>query len=105
MQLDAQVLDELVNRVLAVTQPKRIVLFGSGARGEMTPDSDLDLLIIVPSDSDCRQIAKAIYRNLIGYSLPVDVVVSTEADLNRYADTPGLIYRSALREGRELYAA
>ncbi|MCE5200222.1 MAG: nucleotidyltransferase domain-containing protein [Armatimonadota bacterium] len=105
MKPDASLLNELVNRILAVTTPTRIILFGSAARGEMNPNSDLDILVIIPSEEDCKQTSKIIYKNLIGFALAVDVIVATEDDVHQYGDSAGLIYRPALLEGRNLYAA
>jgi predicted nucleotidyltransferase len=44
-------LAEIVRRLVAAYQPERIYLFGSVARGEAGPDSDYDLLVIVPDDA------------------------------------------------------
>jgi len=52
-----------------------------------------------------RHTAQRIHVNLIGFPLPVDVIVATESDLRRYGDTPGLVYQPALREGKVIYAA
>ena len=52
-----------------------------------------------------RRTAQRIYVNLIGFGLPVDVIAATESDLRAYGDSPGLIYSSALREGRVIYAS
>ena len=48
MKQDQEILDELVRRILAVTQPIKIILFGSAARGAMGADSDIDVLVVVP---------------------------------------------------------
>ena len=95
-----RVLDEVIRRVVRVADPERIVLFGSAARGEMGPDSDLDLLV-VKSGAHRRRLAQDIYRALVGVGQPVDVVVVTPDDLVRYVDY--LILRSALGEGRVVY--
>jgi predicted nucleotidyltransferase len=97
-------LRDLVARVLAVTPALRILLFGSAARGEAHADSDLDILVVAPEGTVRRHTAQMIYVNLIGFGLPVDVIVATESDLRAYGDSPGLIYSSALREGRVIYA-
>jgi len=102
---DRAPLDELVRRIRAVVEPIRIILFGSSARGESGPESDLDVLVVVPDGADPGAVADAIYKNLIGFGTAVDVVVVTEGDLERYGDRLGLVYRPALKEGRELYAA
>jgi len=97
------ILDEIVGRVFRVVDPRRIVLFGSAARGQMGPDSDLDLLVIVREPVHRRALAQEIYRNLHGIPLPVDVIVATEQDIEQYGDKVGTILRPALREGQVIY--
>lgn len=96
------VLAEVVRRIVQVAQPDRIILFGSAVRGEMGPNSDLDLLV-VKSGAHRRHLAQAIYLNLIGVGCPVDIVVVTPADMRRYGDAIGLVLEPALREGRVVY--
>ena len=105
MQPEAELLNELIERIRRVVEPVRVVLFGSAARGEMRPASDLDVLVVVHDDVDCRDITRRIYRSLIGFSVAADVIVATEEDIRRYGDSYSLVYYPALREGRELYAA
>jgi predicted nucleotidyltransferase len=101
----AEVLDEIVRRVVAVAKPQRIVLFGSAARGEMGPNSDLDLLIVKPGVQRKRLLAGEILQALQGVPAPVDVIIATPEEIERYGDTPALIFREALREGKTLYVA
>lgn len=105
MQLAREQLDDLVARILSAAHPVRIILFGSAARGEAGLQSDIDVLVIMPKGSHRRATAQIIYRHLLGFGLPVDVVVATQEDMEKYSASPGLIYREALRDGRELYAA
>jgi predicted nucleotidyltransferase len=98
-------LDDLVQRILRVVRPLRVVLFGSAGRGEMRADSDLDVLVIVPSNADTRMITRRIYRALIGFSQAADVIVATEDEIARYGGNFSLVYYPALRDGREIYAA
>jgi predicted nucleotidyltransferase len=105
MHPEANILDDLVRRILVVVQPRRIILFGSAARGDMRPDSDLDILVVVPDGTPRRQTAQTIYQNLIGLRAAVDVVVATESDLQQYGDNFSLVYYPALRGGRTIYAA
>jgi type I restriction enzyme, S subunit len=102
--LREETLREIVQRVVKVVAPERIILFGSAARGEMGPDSDVDLLVVKPC-ANPRETATAIYRNLRGVGVPVDIVVVTPEDIDRDRDTIGYIIRPALREGRVVYAA
>jgi predicted nucleotidyltransferase len=105
MQPDPNVLDDLVRRIVEVAHPRQIILFGSAARGEMGPDSDLDVLVVVPDGTPRRQMAQTIYRHLIGLDAAVDVIVATESDLQQYGGNFSLVYYPALREGRAIYAA
>ena len=99
----AKIADEVKRRILQTVQPQRVLLFGSAARGEMTPDSDLDVLVIVPGPVHRRQIEQHIYASLRGLHFPIDVIVATEEDIEKYGDRIGTIYRPALREGKVLY--
>ncbi|MBA2691786.1 MAG: nucleotidyltransferase domain-containing protein [Rubrobacter sp.] len=98
------VLEEAVRRIVEVARPGRIVLFGSGAKGRMGNDSDLDLLV-VKSGAHRRKLAQEIYVALVGVGRSVDVVVVTSEDIERFGDSPALVIEPALREGIELYAA
>ena len=97
-------LDEIVPRIVQVAQPERIVLFGSAAREDAGPDSDLDLLV-VKRGALRRKLAQAIYSDLYGVGRAVDVVVVTPEDLERYRDSIGLVIAPALQEGKTIYAA
>ena len=105
MSPDPKVLEELVRRVTDTVQPLRILLFGSAARGQMGPDSDLDLLVVVPDAHDCRAVAKTLYRRLRGLGLATDILVVQQSDIKRFGDNPYLILHTAMTEGKELYCA
>lgn len=98
------VLDEAVQRILTVVNPRRIILFGSAARETMGPNSDLDLLIVMPNGIHRRKTSVEIYKALRGIGLPKDVIVVTEQDVMAYRDNPSLILKPALDEGKVLYA-
>jgi len=105
MQPDPHVVDRLVQAIVSVVQPLRIILFGSAARGEMRPHSDLDLLVVMPTGTHRRKTAQRLYRQMGGMGVPFDLIVATPEDLELHRDNPGLIYQTILREGREVYAA
>ncbi|MCD6118403.1 nucleotidyltransferase domain-containing protein [bacterium] len=100
----AEQIDSLVNQIAEAVHPVRIVLFGSLARGDMQPGSDIDLLVVMPEDSHRRKTARLLYRTIQGITVPYDIVVAKESDLDRHRDNPGLIYRTILEEGKTLYA-
>ncbi len=99
------ILKEMIHRILAVVQPRKVLLFGSAVRGDMHDNSDIDLLIIVPSGTHRRNTAQRIYRNMIGVGFAVDIVVVTEDDIEQFKNNIGMIIRPALEEGKILYAA
>lgn len=99
------ILKETIKRILSIVQPKKVILFGSAARGEMHPNSDIDLLVIIPSGMHRRKTAQRIYRNLIGVGFAVDIIVITENDIERFKDNIGMVIKPALNEGKVLYAA
>lgn len=102
--VDELALKEIIRRIVEAAQPEQIILFGAAARGEMGPNSDIDLLVI-KSGVHRRHLAEELYVRLIGVGHPVDLVVVTPEDVERYGDSPALVIEPALREGRVVYAA
>jgi predicted nucleotidyltransferase len=98
-------LDEIIRRIVEVAAPERIILFGSAARGEMGPHSDLDLLVIKSGNVHRGHLAEEIYLNMHGVEYAVDVIVATPEDIKRYRDSHALVYKPALKEGRVIYEA
>jgi predicted nucleotidyltransferase len=88
-----------------VVQPLRIILFGSAARGEMGPNSDLGVLVVMPDGVHRRKTAQQIYRNMWGSGFAKDIIVVTQGDVEKYRSDPDTIIKAALEEGRELYRA
>ena len=98
-------IDELVRRIVEVVHPLRIILFGSAARGEMGPNSDIDVLVVMPDGVHRRRTAQEIYRHLWGFGFAKDILVVTESDIQEYRSNPHMIIKNALEEGKELYHA
>ena len=98
-------IDRLVEQIVQLAHPLRVVLFGSAARGDMGPESDVDFLVVVPNGTHRRRTAQKLYREIRNAGVPFDVLVATPADLEKHKDNIGLIYRSVLREGKEVYVA
>jgi predicted nucleotidyltransferase len=97
-------LEEITRRIRDVSDPERIILFGSYARGDFTSHSDLDLLVIKEQVDSTHAEAARIYKALADLALPIDVVVMRTAFVQRYGELVGTVARPALREGRVLYA-
>ena len=88
--------------VAAVPARSRIVLFGSRARGEVGPHSDVDVLVIEPSVADAARESARLRATLDGLRVPVDVVVVAAGDARRRAAVRATIVDRALREGQVL---
>jgi predicted nucleotidyltransferase len=104
-KLPKAVLRDIVERVVTAAQPEKIVLFGSAARGTMGPHSDVDLLVIKRGRFSRTRVENAIYRELRGASAPVDAIVVTPEEVERYGAAPWLVIHPALREGKVVYGA
>jgi HEPN domain-containing protein/predicted nucleotidyltransferase len=100
---DPALLGQVVERIVTAVGPDRIILFGSGARSAMGPDSDLDLLVVKRGDWSRHEVDVAIRQSLRGLGLAIDLVLATPADLERYGRSIGLVYLPALEEGRVIY--
>lgn len=83
----------------------RVILFGSLGRGEMGYDSDIDLLVVFEKVEweKKRELAVEIRRAIVGIPVPVDVIVTDEAEIRRRGHLVGSILRPALREGKIVY--
>lgn len=104
-QPESRIVDELIRRIVSAAHPLRIVLFGSAARGEMGPDSDIDVMVVMPDGTHRLNTAQYLYMQLFGFGFPVDILVTTPDVLEQHENNIGLIYRTVLAEGREVYAA
>jgi len=100
-----EAISEMTERIVQRFHPVRIILFGSHARGDARPDSDVDLLVVLPQVDDKRESAVQIRQALADLPVAKDIIVTTPSELERFGDMIGLIYRPALREGKVLYEA
>jgi len=100
-----QAVQHLVDRIVEAVHPLRIVLFGSGACKNADPHSDIDLLVVMPNGTHRRRTSQTLYRQIRGIGVPFDVLVATPKDLENHKDNGGLIYRTVLREGIDVYAS
>jgi predicted nucleotidyltransferase len=98
-----ELLAEIVRRVRAVGAPRAVVLFGSRARGDARPDSDLDLLIVEESDQPRFKRSGRYRRALRGLFPAKDIVVWTPGEIEEWRDVPNAFVTSILAEGRVLY--
>lgn len=100
---DEQVVDLMVQRIVAAFRPVRVILFGSRARGEAGRWSDVDLLVVLPEVQDKRRAAVEMRRVLRDLPIGKDIVVTTPEEIARRGSLPGSLLRHALAEGRVVY--
>lgn len=95
----------LLEQVVRIAHPLRVILFGSAARGEAGPRSDIDLLVVMPDGTHRRHTAQRLYAGIRHVAVPFDLLVATPSDLEKHRWNVGLIYSTILQEGIEVYAA
>jgi len=95
---------ELLDPVVAHFKPQRIILFGSTARGDTRPDSDIDLLVVVDDDTPPSVLsAKSVYQSRCGYHGAVDILPCRASVLASRARAKGSFADIVLREGVTVY--
>ena len=99
-----EAIDEIVRRIVEAVHPDKIILFGSHARGEAGPDSDVDLLIVAPSDEPNYERTGRLYSLLGGVGVSKDILWATPEELEYWRDARSHVFAVAQREGRVLYA-
>ena len=97
-------IQKMVDRIVEQFHPEKIILFGSHARGEAGPDSDVDLLVVMPVEGSRREKAVQIGVALHDIRVPKDIIVITPENFEWRKEISGTIERPADREGMVLYA-
>jgi len=99
---DKKVLDKIIEAILKVVKPDKIILFGSQARGNARPDSDYDILVIKSGIESSYKLESSIYMSL-EVEAGVDLIVATPEIVEQYKDTIGCIIKPAIQEGIVVY--
>jgi predicted nucleotidyltransferase len=99
------ILAEIVRRLVEAYSPERVYLFGSAARGEAGPDSDYDIMLIVPDDASPERLrSRLAYQTLWGTGTAADVIVWPRSSFERRARVAASLPATISREGVLLYA-
>ncbi len=99
--MDSSVIEKAVELLLeAAPAGSKVILFGSHARGDARPDSDLDFLVVEPRVADHRAEMVRLQHVMQPLPLSVDVLVTTEAVFEEWRDTPGTVLYEAAKEGK-----
>jgi len=100
------ILREVVDRLVARLHPSRIYLFGSRARGDATPDSGCDILLVVPdSTTPAHRREMDACDALWGIAAGIDVLVGSESEFQRRLGAQAALPATVVREGVLLHAA
>jgi len=106
MDLDQKLIEEIIGRILNVTQPERIILFGSAATGKMTRDSDIDLIVLkkaAPANS--RKESVRLRQALRGLDCAFDIIVMATERFEESKGVIGGIAYPANKYGKVIYEA
>jgi transcriptional regulator with XRE-family HTH domain len=96
-------IDRMARVIAERFHPERIILFGSHARGTASPDSDVDLLVVMEVEGSKRRTGARIGAELHPFRLPKDIVVTTPRAFEARRHVPGTLERTAALEGRVLH--
>lgn len=98
----AETLPEVIARLVQALNPQKIILFGSYAYGRPTPDSDVDLLVVMETDLPPRQRIQLVSRLLYPRPFPLDILVKTPQELEQ--ELPhNFFLREIVRRGKVIY--
>ncbi|MGH9063658.1 MAG: nucleotidyltransferase domain-containing protein [Acidimicrobiales bacterium] len=101
----AEWVPEIVDAIVAASSPSQVILFGSVARGDDGPDSDIDLMVVLPSlDYARRREREADLGGVVSPRVPAEIFVTDERECARRRDVIGSMHYWPLREGRIVYA-
>ena len=105
-ELSPETLEEIVRRLVEALHPVGIYLFGSHAGGSPNADSDVDLLVVVgQTDMPNRELARLGRKSLWGMCIPVDLIVCTAAEMDKWSKVGCNLLHIVSEKGRPVYAA
>jgi len=105
MTIDDSIIQKIVEQILQVAHPDRVILFGSAATESMTADSDLDLLVIEEQVVNIREESFRLHAALAGLHLPIDLIVMNRERFEETKNVIGGIAYPAHKYGKIIYEA
>ncbi|MEJ5199957.1 MAG: nucleotidyltransferase domain-containing protein [Anaerolineae bacterium] len=100
---DERTIQEITATIVEAVHPEKVILFGSWARGEQNASSDLDLIVIQRTSLPRHRRYAQIRRLFWGLGLPMDILVYTPEEFDRYCSVPGSLTYTVMCEGKVLY--
>lgn len=106
MRITEEQLDEIVRRLVNALAARQIILFGSHVYGMPTPDSDIDVMVVVGDEAPDRfELSRRGYAVLRDLSVPVELHFCRASTFERFSTVVGSIHREVRQRGRVVYAA
>jgi len=105
MGISQTLVSEIVKRIVDVAEPQRIIMFGSAAMGQMSKDSDIDLLVLESAPGDTRKESVRIRQAVRGLGYPFDVIVMSAERFEESKNVVGGIAYPANKYGKVVYEA
>ena len=102
--IDEAKINQAVELLRQAAPGSTVIVFGSCARGQITEDSDLDVLVVEPTVTSRHEEMVRLGDVLRPLRIPVDVLVASKETFEYWADTPNTIYYEVAREGRVFHA-
>jgi uncharacterized protein len=107
LKVTDELLKEMTNLIVREVRPRKIILFGSHARGTARPDSDLDFLVVEDGPFNAQRSRRAemtrLWNILFDYMIPIDFLVFTPEEIEKWRPTHNHVIAHALKEGRVMY--
>ena len=101
--ISSEQIQQAVERLVAASNPSKVILFGSYARGDATENSDLDLMVIEQEVQNSGDEMIRLHRAVGDVGVGVDVLVYSDKEASRRSQVPGTLLYWAFREGKVLY--
>lgn len=103
-EITSEKVHKVINKIVEISNPRKLILFGSYIHGNQHINSDLDILVVAGNEIDSpRKEGVRIRRALRGINMPMDILVVPENKLDELTALPGLIYSEAVRKGKVVY--
>ena len=104
MTASGDTIREVATALGKAARARRVVLFGSHASGQTSPDSDVDFLVIAESPLPRHKRSRALYALIHPYPFPMDILVYTPQEVENELKNPDSFVSTVLAQGKEVYA-
>lgn len=105
--LNQETIDKLVEVIVREAAPDTVILFGSHARGDARPDSDVDLMVIEAEPFSAQRSRRAEYSRismaLRDFPFAKDILLYSRDEFEYWKDSPNHVVGRARREGKVLH--